>query len=395
MRHLVRFFRLPGTNTCTPIQNQGLSQIYSASPIRFIEALLHKCNYHTMSRFLDPQFIVNQSFGRHVNRQPNQTKTVQCKRKILAVILATAAMYAIAQPQPPKTARMIVAFPPGGGTDIVARVVAHKISENTGQPIVIDNRGGAAGIIGTELATKAAPDGLTLFMGTMGNFAVNPSLYPKLPFDVQRDLVAVTQVVSVLFVLYAHPSFPAHTINALIALARTRPGEIKYGNGGNGGAPHLSGALLESMARVKLLSVPYKGSGPAFIDLIGGHIPMAFDSGVQGIRFVKEGKLRALAVLSPNRSALLPDVPAMAETLPGYEVINWFALAAPTGTPIESINNWHSEVVRALKAPEVRDKLIAQGAEPIGSSPQEFSAFMKHETTKWARLIKEMGIQAN
>jgi len=212
---------------------------------------------------------------------------------------------------------------------------------------------------------------------------------------VQRDFIPVTQVVAVTFVLYTHPSFPARTVKDFIALARAQPGQVQYAHSGNGGAPHLGGALFESMAKVKLISVPYKGSGPAFGDLMGGHIPVAFDSGLQGLNSVKAGKLRALAVLSAKRSALLPDVQAMAETLPGYEVVNWFALAAPAGTPREIVNRWHSEVARALKVPDVRDKLVAQGADPVGSSPDEFAAFMKSETAKWARVIKEANIRVD
>ncbi len=313
----------------------------------------------------------------------------------LCALASGAATQAIAQTFPSKSVRVIVAFPPGGGTDIVARVVGQKVSETLGQQIVIDNRAGAAGIIGTELAAKSPPDGHTLFMGTMGNLAVNPSLYTKLPFNVQRDFVPLTQVVSVLFVLYAHPSFPARTVKDFITLVRAQPGQIQYGHSGNGGAPHLAGALFESMTKTKLIAVAYKGSGPSFGDLMGGHIPIAFDSGLQGINSVKAGKLRALAVLGLKRSPLLPDVHAMAETLPGYEVVNWFALAAPAGTPREIITRWHSEVARALKHPDVRDKLVAQGADPVGSSPDEFAAFMKAETAKWARLIKEADIRAD
>ena len=314
---------------------------------------------------------------------------------LIVAMLACALLDASAQSFPAKTVRVIVAFPPGGGTDIVARIVGQKLSENLGQQVVIDNRGGAAGIIGTELAAKSPADGYTLFMGTMGNLAVNPTLYQKLPFDIQRDFVPVTQVVAVTFMLYTHPSFPARTVKDLIALVKARPGEIQYGHSGNGGAPHLGGALFESMAKVKLVSVPYKGSGPSFADLLGGHIPLAFDSGLQGLNQVKAGKLRVIAVLGAKRSSLLPDVPTVGETLPRYEVTNWFALVAPAGTPRELVNRWQSEVAKVLKLAEVRDKLVMQGADPVGSSPDEFAAFMKAETAKWAKLIKDANIRAD
>jgi tripartite-type tricarboxylate transporter receptor subunit TctC len=313
----------------------------------------------------------------------------------LAAALAAGTACASAQPFPSKTTRVIVAFPPGGGTDIVARIVGAKMAETLGQQIVIDNRGGAAGIIGTELAAKSAPDGYTLFMGTMGNLAVNQSLYPKVPFDIQRDFAPVTQVVAVTFLLYAHPSFPARSVKELIAMAKSRPGQIQYGHSGNGGAPHLGGALFESMSGVKLVAVPYKGSGPAFIDLMAGHIPLAFDSGLQGINSVRAGKLRAIAVLGAQRSSLLPDLPTIAETLPGYEVTNWFGLVAPAGTPRDLVNRWQAEVVKALKVPEVRDKLVQQGADPVGSTPEEFAAFIKAETAKWAKVIKSADIRAD
>jgi tripartite-type tricarboxylate transporter receptor subunit TctC len=316
-------------------------------------------------------------------------------RIAITMALAAAGLAALAQPFPSKSVRVIVAFPPGGGTDIVARIVGQKLSENLGQQVIIDNRGGAAGIIGTELAAKSPADGYTLFMGTMGNLAVNQTLYQKVPFDIQRDFVPVTQVVAVTFMLYTHPSFPARTVKDLIAMAKARPGEIQYGHSGNGGAPHLGGSLFESMAKVKLVSVPYKGSGPAFAELLGGHIPIAFDSGLQGLNQVKAGKLRVIAVLGAKRSSLLPDVPTVGETLPGYEVTNWFALAAPAGTPRELVNRWQSEVAKVLKLPDVRDKLVAQGADPVGSAPDEFAVFLKAETAKWARVIKEANIRAD
>lgn len=310
----------------------------------------------------------------------------------LALILAS--QTAPAQTFPSKPVRIIVAFPPGGGTDIVARIMSPKMSENLGQQVVIDNRAGAAGIVGTELAAKSPADGYTMFMGTLGNLSVNPLLYSKLPFDVGRDFVPLTLVVSVTFVLYVHPSVPVKTVKDLIALAKSRPGQINYASSGNGGAPHLAAELLNSMAGVKMIHVPYKGSGPSFIDLLGGQVPLTFDSMVQGLQYVKSGRLRAVAVLGPRRSPVLPDVPTVGETLPGYEVVNWFGMVVPAATPRDIVTRLNTETVKVLRMSDIRERLMANGAEPVGSTPDEFGAFMKSESAKWARVIKEANIRA-
>ncbi len=302
--------------------------------------------------------------------------------------------FAAAQSFPSKPVRIIVAFPPGGGTDIVARTISPKLSEFLGQQVVVDNRAGAAGIVGTDLAAKSAPDGHTIFMGTLGNLSVNPLLYPKLPFDVGRDFAPLTLVVSVTFMLYAHPSFPVTTVKDLITLARSRPGQVNYASSGVGGAPHLGAELFNSMAGVKMVHIAYKGSGPSFIDLLGGQVPITFDSMVQGLPYVKSGKLRAVATLGPRRSPVLPDVPTVGETLPGYEVVNWFGTVVPAATPRDIVSRLHTEVVKVLRLPEIRDRLVAQGTEPVGNTTEEFGAFMKSESAKWANVIKEADIRA-
>ena len=312
----------------------------------------------------------------------------------LTLALVLASQTAPAQTFPSKPVRIIVAFPPGGGTDIVARIMSPKMSENLGQQVVIDNRAGAAGIVGTELAAKSPADGYTMFMGTLGNLSVNPLLYSKLPFDVGRDFAPLTLVVSVTFVLYVHPSVPVKTVKDLIALAKSRPGQINYASSGNGGAPHLAAELLNSMAGVKMIHVPYKGSGPSFIDLLGGQVPLTFDSMVQGLQYVKSGRLRAVAVLGPKRSPVLPDVPTVGETLPGYEVVNWFGMVVPAATPRDIVTRLNTETVKVLRMPDIRERLMANGAEPVGSTPDEFGAFMKSESAKWARVIKEANIRA-
>jgi tripartite-type tricarboxylate transporter receptor subunit TctC len=300
-----------------------------------------------------------------------------------------------AQTFPSRPVRIIVAFPAGGGTDIVARTLSPKLSEALGQQVVVDNRGGASGLVGTELAAKSAPDGHTLFMGTLGNLSVNPLLFSKLPFDVARDFAPLTQAVSVTFMLYVHPSLPVKTVRDLITLAKSRPGSINYASSGSGGAPHLAAELFNSLAGIKMIHVPYKGSSPSFTDVLGGQVPITFDSLTQGLPYVKTGRLRAVATLGPKRTQVLPDVPTVNETLAGYEVVNWFGIVVPAGTPREIIARLHSEIVKILRMPDISERLSAQGSDPVGSSPDEFGAFMKSETAKWARVIKEANIRAD
>ena len=300
-----------------------------------------------------------------------------------------------AQTFPSRPVRIIVAFPAGGGTDIVARTLSPKLSEALGQQVVVDNRGEASGLVGTELAAKSAPDGHTLFMGTLGNLSVNPLLFSKLPFDVARDFAPLTQAVSVTFMLYVHPSLPVKTVRDLITLAKSRPGSINYASSGSGGAPHLAAELFNSLAGIKMIHVPYKGSSPSFTDVLGGQVPITFDSLTQGLPYVKTGRLRAVATLGPKRTQVLPDVPTVNETLAGYEVVNWFGIVVPAGTPREVIARLHSEIVKILRMPDISERLSAQGSDPVGSSPDEFGAFMKSETAKWARVIKEANIRAD
>jgi len=312
----------------------------------------------------------------------------------LTLALVLASQTAPAQTYPSKPVHIIVPFPPGGGVDMVARMISPKLSENLGQQVVIDNRGGAAGIIGTELAAKSPPDGYTMFMGTLGNLSVNPLLYSKLPFDIDRDFAPLTLMVSVTFMLYVHPSFPVKTVKDLIALAKSRPGQINFASSGNGGAPHLAAELFSSMAGIKMTHVPYKGGGPYLIALLGGEVPLIFGPMVTGLPHVKSGRLRGVAVLGPKRSPVLPDVPTVGETLPGYEVVNWFGMVVPAATPHDIITRLNTELVKVLRMPDIKERLIAGGAEPAGDTPAEFGAFMKSEAAKWARVIKEANIRA-
>lgn len=299
-----------------------------------------------------------------------------------------------AQTFPQRPVRIVVAFPAGGGTDIVARLLAPRLTEQWNQQVIVENRAGASGVIGTEAAARAAPDGHTLFMGTMGNLTVNQHLFEKMPVDPLRDLAPLSQVVAVNFVMVAHPSLPARGVKELIALARSRPGQINYASSGSGGAPHLGMELFKSLAKVNLVHIPYKGSGPSFADLIGGQVSLTSDSLVQALPYIREKRLHALGVLGAKRSALLPDVPTIAESVPGYELTNWFGLVVPTGTPRDLVGRLHAAVVKALQPADIRDKLAAMGADVVGSTPDDFGTFMKNEAAKWAKVVKDANIRA-
>jgi tripartite-type tricarboxylate transporter receptor subunit TctC len=299
-----------------------------------------------------------------------------------------------AQSFPAKPVRIIIAFPPGGGVDIVARTMGPRLTELWRQPIVIENRPGASGVIGTEAAARSAPDGYTLFIGTLGNLTANQYLYPKMPVDPLRDMAPLTQVVAVHFVMVAHPSLPAKNVKELIALARARPGQINYASSGPGGAPHLGAELFKSMARVDMVHVPYKGSGLSFIDLLAGQVSLTCDSQLQSLPYIKAGRLRALAVLGGKRSPLLPDVPTVSETVPGYELTNWFGMTVPAATPRDVINKVYADVSKVLQQADFREKIAGMGADVVGSTPDQFGAFMKSESAKWGKVIREANIKA-
>jgi tripartite-type tricarboxylate transporter receptor subunit TctC len=314
---------------------------------------------------------------------------------ILSALACAAPIASAQQPFPAKPVRIIVAFPPGGGTDIVARIVGEKLTESWKQQVIVDNRAGAAGVIGTELAARAAPDGYTWFMGTMGNLTVNQHLYHKMTVDPQRDFAALTQVVAVHFVMVSHPSLPANNVSELIALAKSRPGQINYSSSGPGGAPHLAGELLKYMTGINLQHIPYKGSGPSFTDLLGGQVSLTCDSLVQALPYIKDHRLNALAVLGSKRSSLLPQVPTVAESgVPGYELTNWFGLVVPAATPKDLIARMYGDVSKVLAQSDVREKMHQMGADVIGSTPEQFAAFMKSETAKWGKIVKAANIRA-
>jgi tripartite-type tricarboxylate transporter receptor subunit TctC len=312
--------------------------------------------------------------------------------KLLLLLLAFAGS---ANAFPTKPVRIIVAFPPGGGTDIVARLIAPRLGESWGQPVVVENRAGASGTIGTEAAARADADGHTLFMATMGNVTANQHLYPKMAIDPLRAFAPVTKVVDVHFVFMANPALPAGSVKEVVELAKKRPGELHYSSSGPGGAPHLAMELFKRQAGIDLTHVPYKGSGPGMTDLLGGRVMMTMDSLLQGYPNIKAGKLKALAVLGPKRSALLPEVPTMAEAgVAGYALTNWFGLLAPAATPREVIVKVHADVTRVLREGEIQKRIAEMGADVVGNTPEEFAAAMRAESAQWADIIKSANIKA-
>lgn len=316
----------------------------------------------------------------------------------LVALLCCMSLHAWAQSgaYPVRPVKIIVAFPAGGGTDIAARILGQRLAEAWGQQVVVENRGGASGMIGTELAARAVPDGYTLFMGTLGNFSVNQHLFPKMTVDPVRDFAPISQVVDVHFVLLAHPALPANNVRELIALAKARPGQITHASSGAGGAPHLAAELFKRMAGVDMTHVPYKGSAPSMQDVMGGQVSITFDSLLQALPFIRDGRLKALAVLGPGRAPQLPDVPTVAESgLPGYQLTNWFGLAAPAGTPRDITARIHADVVKVLQQGEARERLTGMAATVVGSSPEQFGALIREDSAKWARLIREAGIKAD
>ena len=296
---------------------------------------------------------------------------------------------------PQRPVRIVVGFPPGGGIDVVARLLAVRLSDGLGQQVIVDNRPGANGIVATDIVAKSNPDGHTVFIGTTGNLSLNPVLAGNLPFNIERDLTPIMQTSSVPFLLYVQPKLPVKSLDELIAHIKANPGRINFYSSGNGSLPQLAGELLNSLAGIKAVHVPYKGSAPGFNDLIGGQVQFGFDAVPIGLQQVKAGRVRALATTGPKRLSFLPEVPAMNETLKGFEVVNWYGLVAPTGTPQRVIDRLHGELVKAMNHAETRDKLVAQGTDPVDSNPKAFGAFMKAESAKWARVVKEANIKAD
>ena len=300
---------------------------------------------------------------------------------------------ALAQNYPNKAVRMIVPFPPGGNTDIIARIVVPRMAEDIGQQIIIDNRGGASSIIGTEIASKAPPDGYTLLMVSAAH-VMNPSVTKKLPYDSVRDFAPISVVADVPTAFVVHPSLPVKNVKEFVALAKSRPGELNYATAGSGTVGHLAGELFSTMAGVKLTHIQYKGSGPAAIDLLAGHVQLQFASMPAVIQFVRGGKMRMLAQTGEKRSPAAAEVPTMIESgLKGYVVSSGFALFAPAGTARPVVDRVHASLLKSLKNPDVSKNLAAQGADPIGGTPEQHDAFNKSEIQKWIQVARKAGIK--
>lgn len=324
----------------------------------------------------------------------------QVMKRYLVVCLAVLSLFApfCAEAQVPaypnQPIRLVVPSGAGGITDILARLIGQKLTEAWGQQVLVDNRVGAGGTIGTDLVAKAAPDGYTLLM-VYPSHPVNPSLYSKLPYDTVKDFAPVTMVTAVNLVLVVNPVVHARTLKELIDLAKAKPGALNYGAVGEGSLGHLAGAVFRSMAGINIVHVPYRGAPQVTTALLANEVQMYFDVTITAIPQIKAGKLRGLAVTSSKRAAALPDVPTMAEAgLPGYEVVGWNGILAPAGTPAEIIRKLHAEVVRILNLPEMRARLAADAVEPIGNSPEEFAAVIKADVAKWAKVVKEAGMKA-
>jgi tripartite-type tricarboxylate transporter receptor subunit TctC len=314
---------------------------------------------------------------------------------ILAGVVALgclAAGGAAAQNYPVKPVRIVVPFAAGGPNDILARAVGRKLSESLGQQFIADNRPGGGTVIGTEIVARAPADGYTLLMASTSH-TVNPVLKRTLPFDQLRDFTYVILLAKAPNLLVVHPSVPVHSVKDLIALARARPGEVAFGSGGNGTSTHLSGELLSSMAKVKMIHVPYKGGAPATVDLMSGQISWMFGTFLTSIPHIRSGRIRVIATGGLKRTPVLPEVPAIAETLPGFESIGWYGVLAPAGTPREVIARLNAEISRGLR--ELQPMLLRDGAEVVGGTPEEFGSFFRAEMAKWAAVIKQAGLQPN
>jgi len=305
------------------------------------------------------------------------------------------ALPVLAQSYPVKPIRLVLPCPPGGGTDVIARPLAQKLTEQLGQQVIVDNRGGAGGNIGMEFVAKSPADGYTLLFALTAQYAVNPSLYPKLPYDPVRDYAPISLLANAPYLLVVHPALPAKSVAELVALVKARPGQLSYSSSGNGSGAHLAGEMLRSLARVEIVHVPYKGAGPAMPDLIAGQVQLSFITYTAAGPHIKTGRLRALGVTTAKRSPTLPDLPAIGETVAGYDSAVWYGFAAPAGTPPEIVSKLNTEVLRVLAAPDFRSRITLEAVSPIGSTPEEFGSFMRSEIVRWAKVVKDSGAKVD
>ncbi|MPZ44336.1 MAG: tripartite tricarboxylate transporter substrate binding protein [Betaproteobacteria bacterium] len=311
---------------------------------------------------------------------------------VAAFIAASISTHVLAQSYPTKPIRLIAPYPPGGGVDATARIVGQALSDALGQQVVIDNRGGASGRIGTEIAAKTPPDGYTLLLGSVAPNAIIPGAYAKLAYDSVKDFAPISLVAVTDYVLTVHPSLPVKSVKDLIGLARARPGQIAFASTGNLGGPHLAGELFSQLAKVKMVHVPYKGGGAATTSILGGETPLIFGTGPTVVPHAKAGRLRLVATTGPRRSKTLPELPTVGETLPGHEVTQWYGILAPAGTPPEILSKLNSEIVKALGNPKVVQQLARLGADAVTTTPEQFAAHIKAEISKWGKVVKTSGI---
>ncbi|HSF47457.1 MAG TPA: tripartite tricarboxylate transporter substrate binding protein [Burkholderiales bacterium] len=322
-------------------------------------------------------------------------------RETWTALLASAVLFSVISPAaaqdswPAKPITYVVPFPAGGTTDTLARIIGQKLSAALGQNVLVDNKPGAGGNIGSDFVAKAKPDGYTILGGTISSHAINASIYPKLPFDPVKDFTPITLIGTNPLVLIVSPSNPAKTVKDVIAQAKAKPGTLAYASAGNGTSQHLAGELLEILAQVDMVHVPYKGSAPAIQDVMGGQVPMMFDTTVVAAPQIKGDKVRALAVTSAKRLKGFESIPNIAESgVPGYEVVSWQGIFAPAGTPPAIVKRLNAEIVKILKMPDVHERLEGLGVEPVANTPEEFAAFQKAEIAKWAKVVKDAGIKA-
>jgi len=320
-------------------------------------------------------------------------KTVLISSLIAIAVLAAAPGWA--QQYPVRPIRLVVPFPPGGGTDTMARIIGPKLGEALGQQVVTENRGGAGANIGAEIAAKSPPDGYTLMLATITN-AISATVYTRLNYSLARDFVHITQLATTPLILVVHPSVPVKSVKEFVAFARARPGELTYSSSGNGSAAHLAGDLFNSLTGVKAVHVPYKGGGPSMIALVGGEVSLCFATMPSAINYVKAGRLRGLAVTTAQRSPSAPELPTIAETgIAGYEAGSWYGLSAPSGTPKGVIGRLHAESVKVMALPEIKEPLFKAGFEVVTSNPEQFTAFVRSEIQKWGKLVTAAGLKVD
>ena len=322
--------------------------------------------------------------------------TFKLRNAVALALLAAAPLASVAQgAYPNRPVKVIVAFPPGQATDQAARAIAQKLSESLGQQFIVENKPGAASIIGAEAAAKSPPDGYTLFMGSSGSIAVNPGMYPKLPYDPIKDFAPISLNLKVPFFLVTHPSFPASNVKEVIAHLKANPGKVNFASAGTGASNHLTAEYFMSAAGVKMVHVPYKGSPPAVTDLLAGQVSLMFDTGPVVLPHAKAGRLKVHGVGSVQRAAAAPDLPTIAESgFPGFEAVGWAGYMAPTGTPREIITKLSAEIAKGLQDQALKDRFVALGSEVLSSSPEEFGAYIRSETAKWGKMIRDSGAKA-